>query len=218
MTRAHIQTSFARKPLDYVLSGPGAVRVLRALLAHGGYLSVSRLADDTLMTPMGVRKVLDDLTRNRLVHVTGSGRSRLYQAIAAHPLSVGLTQLFKTESDRFSGVVDAVKVIAQKPEISAAWLFGSVARYTDTPESDFDVAVVMKDFWFDMDADQIRTEMARAAEALGFQVSVTAMSQSDIVHHHDTESAFWTSIKADAIAIQGLPPEALVRVLKAGAA
>jgi hypothetical protein len=45
--------SFIRQPLDLVMAGVGSVRVLRALLRHGGALSVSRLAKDTLMTPDG---------------------------------------------------------------------------------------------------------------------------------------------------------------------
>lgn len=213
MTRAHIQTSFARKPLDYVLSGPGAVRVLRSLLSHGGYLSVSRLADEAQMTPMGVRKVLDDLVRNRLVHITGSARSRLYKVIAENPLVEGLNQLFKVESDRFDNVIAVVRSATARPRILASWLFGSVARYTDTPESDLDVAVVTDgdtDYW----ADRLRSEITETLSPAGMQVSLTMMSSTDLLHHAGTNSALWSALVADAIVIRGHGPKQLVKTLK----
>jgi hypothetical protein len=47
ITAAVKAMSFARQSLDAILTGTGSVRVMRALLAHGGALSVSRLAADT---------------------------------------------------------------------------------------------------------------------------------------------------------------------------
>ena len=53
--------SYARQPLDTVLGSVANVRVMRALVRNGGPLSVRRLADETRITPNGVRDALRSL-------------------------------------------------------------------------------------------------------------------------------------------------------------
>src|ERR1022692_598522 len=86
MTFALKPMSFARQPLDHVLATAGNVRVMRTLLAHGGALSVTRVARDTRLTPNGVRRVLADLERSSVVEVLGSDHTRLFRVAQDHPI------------------------------------------------------------------------------------------------------------------------------------
>jgi predicted nucleotidyltransferase len=205
-------TSFARRPLDHILSGGGGgVRVLRALLAHGGALTVARLAADSRMTPDGVRGVLSDLERARVVEVLGSGRTRLYRAVHEHPLVIGLEHLFAAERLRYEEMVGAVAGAAADERIVAVWLFGSVARQEDGPDSDFDVAIVadVDADGVDQVADAVREALREHADRSGFLVSVVSMSTDDVRHHHADGSAFWTGLTADAVIIKGETPVSL---------
>jgi len=206
-------TSFARQPLDFILSGGGAIRVLRALLAHGGQLPVSRLAVDAQMTPAGTRKVLHELARIGLVDQAGSGRSVLYQAVASHPLVSGFEQIFAAERRRYTSMIDAVQSAVSPPEILAAWLFGSVARQLDGPSSDFDIAVII-DGDVDRLADRVRAAVREIGDRGGFRVSITAMSPEDVTSHSDENSAFWLGLTG-AIPLKGDSPKRLARLLKA---
>lgn len=61
--------SHLRFPLDGILGNTSDVRVLRALWIHGGALSTTQLANETNMTPQGVRLVLDGLQAYDIIEV-----------------------------------------------------------------------------------------------------------------------------------------------------
>ncbi len=63
--------SFVRFPLTHLLASGGHVRVLRALLSHGGAQSAAQLASDCAMTARGVRNTLDALVAQGAVKVMG---------------------------------------------------------------------------------------------------------------------------------------------------
>jgi DNA-binding transcriptional ArsR family regulator len=114
MAQQLAKTSFARQPLDVVLSRGGAIRVLRALLQHGEPLSVTRIASDTRLTPGGVRAVLDELVETRIVRVVGSGRTQLYYIPGENPFARPLEALFRAETARLSEMLKQVAATAEK--------------------------------------------------------------------------------------------------------
>jgi hypothetical protein len=127
--------SFARQPLDAILMGTGSARVMRALLAHGGARSVSRVAADTRLTPNGTRGVLNDLELKCVVESLGDGHTKLYRAATGHPLVAALDALFAAERKRFDAVLSDVTAATTDDRILATWLFGSVARHPKNPSS-----------------------------------------------------------------------------------
>jgi len=204
-------TSYALQPYNVILSSGGAIRILRALLAHGGSLPVSRLAMDTTMTADGVRGVLANLERCGVVEMVGSGRSRLYRAITDHPLVTGLETLFAAERRRYEGMLSAIADAAIDPQIAAAWLFGSVARHEDGPDSDLDVAVVVEGGADDLDrvSDHLRATLSAAGERAGFRVSVVSMSMDDLRRHRDEGSVLWAGLAPHAVPVKGPTPARL---------
>lgn len=206
-------TSYARQPFDAILSSGGAIRILRALLAHGGSLPVSRLAMDATMTPNGARGVLADLERCGVVEMIGSGRSRVYRAVGGHPLVGGLEALFAAERRRYDGMLTAIADAADDPQIVAAWVFGSVARHKDGPDSDLDVALVVEGGGSNIDlvSDRVRETLSAAGERAGFRVSVVSMSMDDVRRHLDEGSAFWAGLVPGAVPVKGPSPGRLSR-------
>ncbi|OZB68649.1 MAG: hypothetical protein B7X36_15155 [Thiomonas sp. 14-64-326] len=89
--------SFLRFPLTHLLASGGHVRVLRALLTHGGAQSAAQLASDCAMTARGVRNTLDALVAQGAVKVLGPASSRLFVPALNQPLVSALAQLFEAE-------------------------------------------------------------------------------------------------------------------------
>ena len=140
-----ISQSHLRFPLDGILGNTGNVRVLRALWIYGGALSTTQLANETQMTPQGVRLVLDGLQTYDVIEVLGQGRSQLYQRRTEHPWAGPLHALFWTEREQWDNLLTAVRqALEENDAVVAAWLYGSVARGEDRPRSDVDFAVLLK--------------------------------------------------------------------------
>jgi predicted nucleotidyltransferase len=209
--------SFLRQPLDIVLSSTGSVRVLRALLGHGGAVSVSRLAAVTKLTPEGVRGILGDLEQTGLVEMLGEGRARLYRAVADHPIAAALAGMFRAEEARFHDIRRAVEVCASHPHILAVWLFGSAARGTDRVDSDLDLAVVIDAAADEVArlADALRDALREPERRLGFVASVVAMSPDDLRQHIASRSPLLADLLEDGRALKGPPPAWLVDRLTA---
>lgn len=217
MTRPLRSMSFIRQPLDLVLAGAGSVRVLRALIAHGGALSVSRLAQDTMMTPDGVRGVLADLERLRVIESLGSGRIRLFRAAPDHPVIRALEVSFDAERARFDDIKIAIIGAVADERILAAWLFGSVARGEDTPESDVDVALVVDgdSATTNAVADRVREAMARSEMRLGIATSIVTATPNDVLRHANESSRLWVDLLRDGQALKGPSPDRLAAAIAA---
>ena len=93
--RPSASQSQLRFPLTRLLGNGGSVRVLRALIAYGGPLSVSQLAHECCLSRQGTYQTLNSLVSQRLVRVLGQARSQLFTMDTNHPLSSGLKDLFR---------------------------------------------------------------------------------------------------------------------------
>jgi hypothetical protein len=140
--RTSASQSQLRFPLTRLLGNGGSVRVLRALIAYGGPLSVSQLAHECCLSRQGTYQTLNSLVSQRLVRVLGQARSQLFTIDTNHPLSPGLKELFGHEQSRWDELLQVLRDTFQtNKDIHAAWYYGSVARGEDEPHSDLDIAV-----------------------------------------------------------------------------
>ena len=78
--------SFLRFPLTQLLTIGRHVRVLRALLNHGGAQSAAQLASDCAMTARGVCNTLDALVAQGAVEALGPASGRLFAPARNRPL------------------------------------------------------------------------------------------------------------------------------------
>ena len=186
---------------------------MRALLAHGGAISVSRIAQDTAVTPDGVRGVLRDLERAGIVEGLGSGRTQLFRAVSSHPIGVALGALFAAERARFDDILASVASVAKDNRIVAAWLFGSVARGEDTRDSDLDVAIIIDAKPRDVDpiADKARDLLQEHERRLGFTASIVAIPLVDLGQLFSERSPLWADLQRDGRVLKGSTPEGISR-------
>lgn len=204
--------SHITQPLDAVLGSPGMIRVLRVLVRHGGQLSTARLVRDTRLSLPGTLKVLGALEALGVVRVVGSGRARLYDAVAAHPVVGMLETLFQSEAGYREQVIQAVRAAGEGLDLAALWMVGSTARLDDRPGSDIDILMVSanSDPSSRQDAaETLRTRLAGDAALTGLKPSVVALTIGDIGSLIAQNHSVWVTAKRDAKVLAGRTPQAL---------
>lgn len=194
--------SHLRFPLDGILGNTGNVRVLRALWTHGGALSTTQLANETRMTPQGVRLVLDGLQAYDVIEVLGQGRSQLYQRRSEHPWAAPLQALFQTERQQWEDLMAAVRqVLDENDAVVAAWLYGSVARGEDRPQSDVDFAVLLKSAAAEA---TVRDSFGLLEHQLYAKFSVVCITEADI-KAGKVGPGWWGNVLREGMQLKGKP-------------
>jgi predicted nucleotidyltransferase len=134
-----------KRPLDDVFSNPNHVRVLRHLILYPSPVITGRgLARELGMSHVTCIRSLNALAGLGLVNQKTVGTSMVYELPAD---SVVVTKIlkpaFEEESKLLEGLVSTL-LEGAKSKVLSAYLFGSVARGDDTPESDVDILLVLK--------------------------------------------------------------------------
>ena len=197
--------SHLRHPLTGLLGSAGNVRVLPALAADRAPQSAPHLAATAGLTPQGARGVLDALARQRVVKAHGSGRTQLYQLEAAHPLASSLALLFQDEQRRWDELMTSIREVLERHgvAVTAAWLYGSVARGEDSPASDVDIALVVRSHAV---ADQVREALMPLEDAQQIRISLTALTAKELAALPE-DDLWWINVVRDGRVIKGAAPE-----------
>jgi predicted nucleotidyltransferase len=208
--------SVLRFPLTGLLGSEANVRVLREMFQHGGELSVPTLAARAGVSRQHVNRIIGGLAKLRVVETVGVGGHPLYRVRKVFPLYATLDEIFRAEKGWYDSVVDAIQAAAaSSPEVVAVWLYGSVARGEDTPQSDVDVALVVDHPEIDRVADAVRERLRAAEESLGIDVSVVAIGTSDVLRL-SAGDPWWQNVVRDAVTLLGPDPERLAGRLRRG--
>jgi DNA-binding transcriptional ArsR family regulator len=207
--------SYLRHPTSTLLATPGSVRVLRELLEVEVPLAVSTLAERTRLSGQAVRNTLAELRRGGIVEELGEGRGRLYRPDVNHPLYLPLASLFRAEAERFETIVEALAHALGNltPEPLGAWIYGTVARGEDVPDTDLELALVSAD-------EDVKTPVTRLREMLGpiqdvqrVWVSVVGLAPSD-VRRLSEKDRWWKSATDPHIPVFGSSPTELAGELE----
>jgi predicted nucleotidyltransferase len=197
--------SHLRFPLDGILGNTGNVRVLRALCTYGGPLSTTQLANETHMTPQGVRLVLDALQAYSIVEVLGQGRSQLYQRRSEHPWAAPLQAIFGAEKAQWENLLTAVRQLLDNNDaVVAAWLYGSAARGEDRARSDIDFAVLLKSAAAE---SQVREAFESLENELYAKFSVVCVTEADL-KAGKVGAPWWGNVLREGMQLKGEPRDA----------
>jgi len=207
--------SHLRHPLTALLGSAGQVRVLRALAMDKAPQSAPQLAATAGLTPQGTRGVLDVLGRQRLVKAHGSGRTQLYELNRQHPLAPSLAALFQDERRRWDALMSSIReALERHGAVSAAWLYGSVARGEDAPDSDLDIALVVRS---QSVADQVREALMPLEDAQQIRISLTALTTKELAALPE-DDPWWANVVREGRVLKGAAPgEARRRLARAAA-
>lgn len=211
----HRQQSVLRYPLTAILGSVVNVRTLRELMRHGGELSAPSLVKRTGLAKASVRQALQILDTMKIVEALGTERSRLFRVQRKHPLAAVLDELFQEEERRFEAVLSAIRVATGRcVGLTAAWLYGSVARGEDRETSDVDVAAVGEPEAIPLIEQTLREALVEAEERLAFRASVVAIDPHDVLRLAAENDRWWTGLANASLGIVGDPPDVLLERLK----
>jgi predicted nucleotidyltransferase len=206
--------SFLRQPLSAVFGQGSDVRVLRELSRHGGELTVSALVERTKLTRPSVLATLAALTSQGLVEALGASH-RLYRFDHSHPLAPALSALFAAEDERFRGIIQSLRTAAVDAGADAAWLYGSVARGEDRPDSDIDVAAVSAPGRAESTKARLRELLRDTEDRLRFSASVIVLEPGDIPRLAAGNDPWWCRMIQETTPLVGLDPTAMLARISA---
>lgn len=131
-----------------------------------------------------VHRELAALEAAGLVTATRSGKQRHYQANRQSPIFEELRGIVV----KTFGVADALRreVAAFAPRIRAAFVYGSIAKGTDTAGSDVDLMVISEKLSY----PELFSAATRAEEQLGRKVNPTVMTPRELQRKLDARNAF----------------------------
>lgn len=199
--------SALRYPLTQILGGNANIRALRELFRHGGELAAPSIVSRTGLAKASVRHSLGQLQDLKIVESVGFRRTRLFKIRREHPFFDLLSLLFQAERDRFENIIKAIgEASDQFGGVLAVWLYGSVSRGEDQPNSDIDVAVAVR--WGDVTEIErsFKVKLANSEEKLDFAASLVVIDANDILRLSGEDDPWWTSLVEDALVIRGERP------------
>ena len=120
-----------------------------------------------------LKRELDRLTLSCLVTVTSRGRQKLYRANPHSPIFSELRSIIQ----KTIGVTDVVRtaLIPHKDRIFWAFIYGSVAKGTDTAESDVDLMVISDQLSY----SEIYEILSEAERMIGRKINPTLYSPAE---------------------------------------
>ncbi|WP_231385761.1 nucleotidyltransferase domain-containing protein [Thiomonas sp. FB-6] len=127
-----------------------------------------------------MRNTLDALVTQGAVKVLGPSGGRLFAPALNQPLVSALAQLFEAEHKHWRQLQDQLhEGLAAEKHVRSAWLYGSVARGTDEPRSDMDVALVLDEDNLDA-SRQVRDAVQGLGDRLGVHISPVVLTPSEL--------------------------------------
>jgi len=214
MRQPNVVQSHLRYPLNSFLGTPVAVRALRELFAFGDPLSPVTIAERAQVTPHGVRKALRTLVTAKIVEPVGQGRSVSYRIRESHPLASVLASLFEAESEAADAVFSRLRDAAKRldPEPLALWIYGSVARGDDTPESEVEVILIAPGEDGEALAYTFHDEVKEIAREYGLTISIIGLSPAELIRYSGNE-AWWEGVTDSALPLIGPDPTELPELI-----
>src|SRR3990170_1599095 len=136
---------FHRLP-ETLLTSPARVAVLKTLLrSRGREWSGRELAKASGVSAPQTMEALYLLYDEALVRQRRAGRASMWTLEESHFLVERLRSLLALDSESNRALVEALEAGLSRSGAVEAWLFGSVARGDEDPNSDVDLLVVFPD-------------------------------------------------------------------------
>jgi len=192
------------RPLDQIMDNKNKVAILRHLVLYPSEVATGRsLARELSMNQATCNNALNSLHGNGIVTRKHAGRSSIYEISRDTALYEELLEpLFKKEIE-LPG--EAIGMLIQGLEVKSvrAFLFGSAARGTDTPESDTDVLLVIDD-GADREVvlDKLSENTPEAYRRFRTGFNVVLLSEGELARRIKRKDSFVTTAMAEGVRIE----------------
>lgn len=139
------------------------------------------------------------------VKVMGPAGARLFAPALDRPLVSALARLFEAERQHWQWLQEQLRAgLDAEMQIRSAWLYGSVARGTDEPRSDMDIALLLAGDGVDA-SRQVRDAMQVLGDRLGVHISPVVLTPSDLAKLPPGDR-WWAEVCRDAKVLKEVAP------------
>lgn len=130
------------KILNNIFSSRSGISILRSLFNYTTGITGREISRLTGYSPKACHETLTSLEKFNIIKRIRGGRDHLFSLNRDHYLYKNiLSSSFEVENNYLNTIKDDLKKNLKNYCISA-YIFGSIARGEDTPESDFDICLV----------------------------------------------------------------------------
>ena len=198
------------RPLDIVLSAPSHISVLRALRNVKEGLSGREVARRAGINHQTCADALTRLEGMGTVLRLGAGRNQLFRINREnHLVQRVILPMFDAEHKQFILLQEDLALV-MKGHCLSGLLFGSTARGEDTPDSDFDIALIVEKKQQKLH-EIVRSLVQRGTEKWGIRVSPIILTRTDFIKKAARKDPLVTDILKDGIVIYGQSPHGLLK-------
>jgi DNA-binding transcriptional ArsR family regulator len=201
--------SALRAPLNYILGTEAHVRILRVLSETENPLSISRLADRSMLAISGVSKALSSLEEAGIVEYIGAGARRPVQLRPSHPLADAVHAIFRAERSRFDKIIAELKRAARliTPPPRSAWIEGPVVSGSDRIEDALIVGILTGARELDRSLASWEDAIEDIERAQDVSVEIHGRTAADLIAatHEEREAL------RRALPILGAPPLEIIK-------
>lgn len=201
------QESALRNPLTSIIGMDSNIRVLRALVRHGGMLSASEIVRLSKLSRDAVRRGLLSLESLGMIASSGSSHAKVHRFNDGHIFAPALRALFNAERERFEAILETVRQSVAGRPVFSLFIYGSAARGDDGPDSDLDIGLVASADHLSEVVEGVREALREPAEALVFLPNVVGLDFDDIRRLSQDDDPWWRHVKQDAVVLSGKRPE-----------
>ncbi len=132
------------KPLDKIFGQKSKIKILRYLVNYKKEMGVREIADAVNLVPANASVVLKDLEKENILMKNKFGRSLVFSLNKNNFLVYSLIiPLFEKERKIKKEFVEFISNRINFP-YETIILFGSIAKGTERPDSDIDIAIIIK--------------------------------------------------------------------------
>lgn len=197
-------TGTFRRPLDVVFAAPSHLALLRVLAESPQGASGRELARLAGLSHQAANNALARLAELGLVRRVGRGRTFLYVLNTEHMLFTRLIRpLLRGERNIFRSLMQAVAQ-AVDPHCQSATLFGSVARGSERPGSDFDLLIVVREGRARPRLMRSLSELAtRISRTWGIRINPITFTEAQVRRHMREGHPLFTAALRDGIPLAG---------------
>lgn len=192
------------KPLDQIMDNKNKVAILRHLVLYPSEVATGRsLARELGMNQATCNNALNSLHRAGIVTRKHAGRSTIYEIARDTAVCEELLKpLFQKEALLPK---EAIRMLVSGLEVKSirAFLFGSVARGSDTQESDTDILLVIND---EADREKVLDRLSEntpeAYRRFHTGFNVVLLTERELATKRKRKDNFVTAAMAEAIQIE----------------
>lgn len=192
--------------MDAVFAAPSHLALLRVLSETPQGASGRELARLAGLSHQASNDALARLEALGLVRRVGRGRTFLYTLNIEHALFTRLLRpLLEGERGVFQEIIKSIEK-AVAPHCLSATIFGSVARGSEGPASDFDLLVVLRQGQRRDRVSRVLSDLAsKLSRTWGIRLNPITFTATQVHRHLEEGNPFFSAAVRDGIPLTGRP-------------